>query len=56
MSISKLKNIKNDIRSLAELYDTQCIFGPIEFLEEAIDNIDNAIDEYKQYESENKDD
>lgn len=49
MSLARLKSIKASIDGLIEVYDNKGIIGPISYLEEAMENIDAAIEEYNEY-------
>jgi hypothetical protein len=55
MSLAKLNNVKNKVNDLIDQYDKIGILGPISYLEDCIENLDAAIEEYEQYKEEQGD-
>lgn len=49
MAKSKLDDIKTTIQKAIDSFDRRGVIGPIGYLEEAMENIEAAIEEEEQY-------
>ena len=51
----KIKKVKSDIQKVIDKLDSNDLVGPIPFLEEALENLDAALEEWELYNQNDED-